>query len=254
MLVIVCFVVVLGIIDAYRLGRYKFSCHGHSQLALSARKKKDWEFEDAQQPQAPSRRVKAAARRAVWATLLLPLRSLAAGMAANPMDDNQLESLLNSPEMRKGLVNAPSDDFWYPPYMIGTWDTSLQFLGANFGSKLPLDKLTGGDHVPGFGKYSVMFLPDMGKDVSNVRMRYVQLDSHVREDHPHNLRSLVTAFCPDTTVESAPYSFQKQPNWLTAPANRWQIDFHDGRGLSVLMCVKNDHLHTVLPRILFSGA
>jgi len=231
MLLIIYFVVIVGISSAFKPGEARFWRQRHSQLVLSSQADTGGEFEDPQQPQLPSRRVKIAARRVILTAMALPLRSLAEGMADNPMDDNQQqESLLNSPEMRKGLVNVPSDDFWYPPYMIGTWDTSFKFLGANFSSKLPLDKLSEGDHVPGFGKYSVIFLPDMGKDVSNVRMRYVQVDSHVREDHPHNLRSLVAAFCPGTTVDSAPYSFQKAPNWLTAPANRWHIDFHDGDG------------------------
>lgn len=33
-------------------------------------------------------------------------------------------------------VNLPSDDFWYPPFMIGKWDTTFKFLGATFSDKV----------------------------------------------------------------------------------------------------------------------
>ena len=78
--------------------------------------------------------------------------------------------------------------------------------------------------MPGFDKYSVIFAPDMGKDVS-MQLQFVQLDSHVREDHPRNLRSLFTAFSPDAVVDAAPYAFQKQPNWFSAPPTRWHIRY-----------------------------
>jgi len=113
--------------------------------------------------------------------------------------------------------------------MIGTWDTRLKFLGAILTSKLPLETLSERNHVPGFDKNSVIFAPDMGKDVS-LQLRYVQLDSHVRDNHPRKLRSLVTAFHQDAVVDAAPYAFQKQPNWLSAPANRWHIRHHDSQG------------------------
>ena len=34
------------------------------------------------------------------------------------------------------FVNAPSDDFWYPPFMIGKWNTKLKFVGATFSEKV----------------------------------------------------------------------------------------------------------------------
>jgi hypothetical protein len=92
--------------------------------------------------------------------------------------------------------------------MIGTWDTRLKFLRAEFTSKLPLETLSEGNRVPGFDEYSVIFAPDMGKDVS-MQFRFVQLDSHVREDHSRNSRGLFTAFSQDAVVDAAPYAFQK---------------------------------------------
>ena len=60
---------------------------------------------------------------------------------------------------------------------------------------------------------------------------YLQLDSHPREDHPANVRSLVqTATEGSTTVDSAPYAFQKAPDWFHSPASHWKIQYHDDSG------------------------
>ena len=42
---------------------------------------------------------------------------------------------------KKALVNMPSQDFFYPPYMIGRWNTTLTFAYANFTDKVPLETL-----------------------------------------------------------------------------------------------------------------
>jgi len=133
--------------------------------------------------------------------------------------------------LTKAMINMNSDDFWYPPYMIGRWNTSLKFVGARFIDDIPLDTLAKNENLPGFTKYSVIFTPDIGKDIENVVLRFVQLDSHPREDHPHNIRNLIQAFLPeDAVVDSAPYSFQKAPTWLSSPANQWTIKYHDTKG------------------------
>ena len=110
-------------------------------------------------------------------------------------------------QYKKPLLNLLSEDFWYPPYMIGRWNTSLTFSNANFTPNVPIEELARNNELPGFTKYSVIFAPDMGKNVSFI-MRYAQIDSHPREDHPFNLRQRVQAFLPETVVDSAPYPFQ----------------------------------------------
>lgn len=133
-----------------------------------------------------------------------------------------------SKELGRGLINLPSDDFWYPPYLIGEWNTNFKFNGANFTNKFNIDELAKDNHIPGFSKYSIIFAPDIGKDVS-CKLRFIELDSHPREDHPSNVRNLVSAFT-GAIVDSAAYSFQKQPNWISSPANRWSITYHDEEG------------------------
>jgi hypothetical protein len=135
---------------------------------------------------------------------------------------------------QKAPFNQPTDDFWYPPFMIGKWNTTMTFLGGKFTNKVPLDDMAQGDNLPGFAKYSVAFLPQMGKDLTNVTLRYVQLDAHPREDHPFNIRNLITASVPDAVVESAPYSFQKAPTWTYSAANKWTIKYSDGEGRGVI--------------------
>ena len=145
------------------------------------------------------------------------------------------EAYLNDDMLKKAEINVQSDDFWYPPFLIGEWDTQLLFDSAKFVEKLDVEKLASSGELPGFAKYSVFFLPEMGKDIPSVPLRFVQIDGHPREDHPHNIRSLVNAFAgPDAQVDAAPYSFQKAPTWLRSPANSWRIEYHDAEGRGVV--------------------
>jgi len=136
-------------------------------------------------------------------------------------------SILTDSNMKVPSVNLPSDDFWYPPFMIGRWNTSLIFDGSTFSNKVQLQKLSENNSVPGFSDLSVAFVSSMGKDVHNLTLRYVQIDSHTREDHPFNIRQLLHAFTPNIEVISAPYSFQKAPDWFHSEANRWKIRYID---------------------------
>jgi len=111
--------------------------------------------------------------------------------------------------------------------MIGRWNTSLTFNGATFSNRISLEQIVQQDATPGFRDMSVIFVPQMGRDVHNVTMRFVQVDSHTREDHPHNIRQLVRAFSPDIEVISAPYHFQKAVDWFHAEANHWRIDYRN---------------------------
>jgi hypothetical protein len=151
--------------------------------------------------------------------------TLGSGFLAKSVDarvDNMKDPAYKSPP-----VCPPSDDFWYPPFLIGNWKMNLTFDGARFTNDVNVQKLVEESSIPGFSNYSVIFLADMGKNVSNVPRRYIQLDSHPREDHSYNLRSLLSTFQPDIVVDSAAYSYQKAPNWFYSPSNRWTIKYHD---------------------------
>ena len=137
---------------------------------------------------------------------------------------------INSPVYKNVFVNSPSDDFWYPPFLIGKWKTSLKFQSATFNEKVPTEDLLKVGDLPGIQKYSVVFLPDIGSDLVDIVMKYVQLDSHPREDHPSNIRSLVQTSLPETVIDSAPYYFQKAPDWFHSPSNSWTIKYHDKDG------------------------
>ena len=141
----------------------------------------------------------------------------------------------------KGIYNLPSDDFWYPPYLIGKWNTSLTFNKLELTDKFTVEQLSQDNNLPGFSLYSVAFAPDMGKDVSLLK-RFVQIDSHPREDHPYNMREIFKAFVPEAEIESAVYSFQKAPDWFHSPANKWTITYHDktSKGVIELLTQKRD--------------
>eukprot|EP01041_Mallomonas_annulata_P000401 gene401-728_t len=136
-------------------------------------------------------------------------------------------------EFQKGILNVQSDDFWYPPYMLGVWNSTLTFSGAKFTNLISFEELSKNDNIPGFTPYSVIFAPNMGENV-NLLLRFVELDSHPRQDHPYNIRQLIHAFLPDTIVDSAPYYFQKAPDWFRSPANKFTVTYHDPYGSGVI--------------------
>ena len=92
-------------------------------------------------------------------------------MINSPVAAEALTFPLDNPVYHKAFYDIPSDDFWYPPYMIGRWDTTLKFRGATFTDKIPLDTLSKDDNLPGFSKYSVIFAPEIGKDIESVELR-----------------------------------------------------------------------------------
>ena len=176
---------------------------------------------------------------------VLPSAAQILSLLVSPQVAQALTEDITSTKYQRGLLNLPNpliDDFWYPPFLIGRWNATMKFRGANFTNLIPIETLAQNDNLPGFSKYSVIFAPDMGKEISYTTLRWAQIDSHPREDHPFNMRSLITAFLPDTTVDSAAYSFQKAPNWLQSPANRWTIKYHDstGEGSVELFTVKRE--------------
>lgn len=124
-------------------------------------------------------------------------------------------------------VNIPSDDFWYPPFLLGRWDTVAKFRQAEFAPGLPVQQLIDKHLLPGLSPYSIFPFPGIGKDVQHPIIRFVSLDGHPRQDYPFNLRQWYQKQSPETVIDDAKYSFQKAPTWFSAPANHWNIKYHD---------------------------
>ena len=177
--------------------------------------------------------------------LLYTIGASVAGLGlvgSNPSTVSALDRSMDDDLYHKAIINVQSDDFWYPPYLIGKWNTTLTFDKAIFTEKYTLDELSRNNNLPGFNKYSVLFAPDMGKDVNMVR-RFAQVDSHPREDHPYNLREIFRAYLGENSeIDSAKYYFQKAPDWFHSPCNKWTVTYHDkdGRGVMNLLTQKRD--------------
>lgn len=145
-------------------------------------------------------------------------------------------SLLNDKSLLLPSFNTPTDDFWYPPFLLGRWKTELTFDYAEFQPQLdsvPIERLRQSlpalSHDPSDLGALIFQAGYAGKNIpsSDLILRFVQLDGHPREDHPYNLKHLVTAFTDkQLTIDKAPYSFQKQYNWIYSPANYWNINYH----------------------------
>lgn len=147
---------------------------------------------------------------------------------------DEAKSLLQESGHHLAFFHIPTDDFWYPPFVLGRWDTSLTFKGAEFIPSIPLSTLAKDHNLPGFDKYSIFHLPMIGKDVKHAMFRFVSIDAHPREDHPFNIRQLISSNSPNTIIDNAAYSFQKATTWLSSPANHWTIQYHDETGTGVV--------------------
>lgn len=149
--------------------------------------------------------------------------------AANAISPSLITRDIDTERYKLPPANIQSDDFWFPPYMIGTWNTTLTFSGAKFTNLIPFEDLSQNENIPGFSPYSVFLLPILGQDI-NTTLKYVQIDAHPREDHSFNLRQIMKSCLPETVVDAAPYAYQKAPDWFHSPANKWYIKYHDPYG------------------------
>jgi hypothetical protein len=152
----------------------------------------------------------------------------------HPQISNSLTYPIESNYYSKGLISIqPSDDFWYPPYLIGKWKTSLLFNKGEFTDRIPIETLGINNNLPGFSKYSIAILPNIGKDITTI-LRFIQLDSHPRQDYSYNTRSLMISSDNDIVIDSAPYSYQLSSNWFSVPSNDRTITYHDSNGKGII--------------------
>ena len=85
----------------------------------------------------------------IFKTISLLSTTKLSSLLLSPNKANALDDDINSIRYKKAPINLPSDDFWYPPYLIGSWSMSMKFVGANFTDKIPIDVLADNDNVPG---------------------------------------------------------------------------------------------------------
>ena len=103
---------------------------------------------------------------------------------------------------QKALLNMPSQDFFYPPYMIGRWNTTLKFAYANFTDKVSVETLAQVHTV-----YYKMMSPNLIRDLEQYSSRVHQVFDHLRTGCWEG-RELHYAVCSDRLTSTRGPSLQ----------------------------------------------
>lgn len=89
----------------------------------------------------------------------------------------------------KPLFSIPPGIFTYPKSFLGEWKVQYSYQGSSFYDKIPFENLARDINVPGFRKYSVVMVPDIGKDFTTT-WSFVQANNgDITEDRTFNLKS-----------------------------------------------------------------
>ena len=119
-------------------------------------------------------------------TLLLSASQAKAQDAALLSSPYSLSAQLTNPQYTKRLFNIPPGAAQYPSSFQGLWSTSYKFVDAKFDPTIPMKELAKDVNVAGFRKYSVAFIPDVGKDFS-CRLQFKKGGKGIVEDRVTDL-------------------------------------------------------------------
>lgn len=134
-------------------------------------------------------------------------------------------SILEDPFFEKSIFNLPPGLTPYPSWLAGTWSVNYKFVGAQFTEQFPYRTLASNVNVPGFRKYSVAYLPDIGKETT-AKLRFVNGgDGIISEDRVFNLKSIFQSFMNDVHAVVDTTSYDSETN-----ANRCSLAYHDDKG------------------------
>lgn len=75
------------------------------------------------------------------------------------------QSKLDDQTYRKPIFNLPPSEQEFPSYYKGLWDCEYRYSSAEFSDKVQFQSLQRDPNVAGFRKFSVAYMPDIGKDV-----------------------------------------------------------------------------------------
>lgn len=137
-----------------------------------------------------------------------------------------VSNFIDNTEYKKPLFNLPPTELEFPKTFLGEWDANYVYESAEFTDKVLFTDLQRDVNVAGFRKYSVVYMPDIGKDVSTI-LRFVDTENNgrVTEDISFNLKSLIERQISDSKciVKKVVYN-------PTMNANRIGINYEDTKG------------------------
>eukprot|EP01041_Mallomonas_annulata_P012500 gene12500-26310_t len=137
---------------------------------------------------------------------------------------DRLNDLLDNEIYTKPLLNLPPNRFEYPSFFQAVWNIDLIYKDAKFTNAIEFNKLARDVNVPGFRKYSVGFLPDLGANIKT-KWNFIPADSSsgtIIEDRSTNLKNIIedTFQISNCIIDGIDYDSIKNPN-------RCSIQYHD---------------------------
>jgi len=133
-------------------------------------------------------------------------------------------SILDDSAFKKPLFNIPPSDLKYPEYFLGLWDVNLNYQKAEFSERVRFQDLQNDVNVGGFRKYSIAYMPDIGKNAQTT-FRYIRRDGSVVEDIPFNLKGIIENQFRESQCKVSGIEYNPQRN-----PNRLGLEYNDSKG------------------------
>jgi hypothetical protein len=166
--------------------------------------------------------LRAASQRGLLLTLGSSVLLAPALLAPAPSFAQDTSQMREDSAYDKSIFNTPPGVTEYPAALAGTWRTAFTFRGAQFTPQIPLKTLSKDPNVPGFRKYSVSYVADIGADCV-ADLRFAPKDGKVVESRESTLASLITAFAVGDSA-------QVQSVVVEERGNRCTVLYSDAKG------------------------
>jgi len=126
-----------------------------------------------------------------------------------------LRERLDKKNLPKGVFNLVPGTQIYPEWMEGTWRVKSVFSGYEFPSRIPKNQLARDPTVPGFQKFSVAAVPDIGYDYDYSLRFGPDASGKITADLKYNFESIIDSYTKQPAVSSISYDPSRNPNRLT---------------------------------------
>jgi len=128
---------------------------------------------------------------------------------------------INDDRYVKSMFNLPPAEAFYPNYFEGKWKVKFQFNKADFSNQFQVKELANDLNLAGFRKYSIMAVPDIGKDFETT-LSFINRDGKIVEDLVCNTRAIFLDSLL-STVQTIVYDPVANPN-------RVGVQYSDSKG------------------------
>lgn len=154
---------------------------------------------------------------------------------------NSLENIY----LKKPIFNFPPTEQHYPPFLSGIWKAEMKYQRAAFCPAFTMKQLASDLNIPGFRKYSVVFLPDIGADATTfLRFENIQRPLVAGPILIEDIKTYVDSIFTSqyATVASKVDTFDYDP---AKNPNRISLLYHDTKGTGAIELFVNSRSSSV---------